>query len=824
MKFKRQTISIVFIFSVLLTGLYGQNITGDMPQKMVINGKQYYLHVIQKGEGLYRISVNYGVPMQAIIEANPDIEGTLKIGQILRIPVSTATPGTGTSTNFFYHTVEAGQTAYSLSRKYNVSLDELYKYNPGTEKGLIVGAILQIPAKPEQAVHGVAGHGQLRPQTPAAQTQPVKAPTAQGQAVQPQTAQTKPATVDLMPELSQRDERYIYHFVEPDETMYGLSRKYNVSLEQLLEYNPALRSGVLVSGSEIRILKSTLANNLSVAEEEVSNQGVVVDDRYVYHSILAGQTLYSISRQYQVDAAAIKALNPGLNESDLKVGSVIRVPKPKVDMSLAGLDQNDRRLFRVHKVKRKETLYGISRMYNVDVETIKQVNPHVDFQNLQTRDEVRIPTDAWFARQTALSMKKDEAAPVKAPDMSIHDVTVGCEKNYTLGYKEPIKVALMLPFAAAQHHSYSDSVQVSRESRASSNRGKMFTEFYSGVLMALDTLKKQGISVELSVYDIAPDTNAVKRALRDPSLSRQHLIIGPAVAGELPLVSEFSRVNGIPLVYPMSNTNPQLDNNPYLFHINTPDYLVFDKVADDIVRQAAGGKLIVIRSTDKDDNAGHFTQLLRQKVAATEGRRGAVRMIEYLPTHNEMNDLINLVARDSSNHVVVPSTKLSEVSRLVPILFGVREQTKANINFYGLSDVLRFQTVEPEQIHALNGTFYRHFGLDYNDSHTKAFISKYRQWYHTEPHAISPFFQSSDATSGFSRYGIWGYDVANYFISALASYGEDFELCLDKFRHDQVQFNFRFERTSNWGGFYNAGLYKFRFRPDLKMERVALDK
>ena len=145
-----------------------------------------------------------------------------------------------------------------------------------------------------------------------------------------------------MPELSQRDERYIYHIVEAGETMYSLSRKYNISMDQLLEYNPALRSGVLVSGSEIRSLKSTLANNLSIAEEGVSNQGVVEDDRYLYHTIQPGQTLYSIGRMYQADLAAIKALNPGLNENDLKVGSVIRVHKPKVDMSLADLDQNDR--------------------------------------------------------------------------------------------------------------------------------------------------------------------------------------------------------------------------------------------------------------------------------------------------------------------------------------------------------------------------------------------------------------------------------------------------------------------------------------------------
>src|SRR5690606_4225763 len=72
MKFTRRTISVIFLFSVLLTGLNGQNLTGELPQKMVINGKQYYLHVIQKGEGLYRISVNYGVPMHRYAVVNAD--------------------------------------------------------------------------------------------------------------------------------------------------------------------------------------------------------------------------------------------------------------------------------------------------------------------------------------------------------------------------------------------------------------------------------------------------------------------------------------------------------------------------------------------------------------------------------------------------------------------------------------------------------------------------------------------------------------------------------------------------------------------------------
>ncbi|MCA1745377.1 MAG: hypothetical protein LC643_06710, partial [Bacteroidales bacterium] len=110
------------------------------------------------------------------------------------------------------------------------------------------------------------------------------------------------------------------------------------------------------------------------------------------------------------------------------------------------------------------------------------------------------------------------------------------------------------------------------------------------------------------------------------------------------------------------------------------------------------------------------------------------------------------------------------------------------------------------------------------DGHTNSFIQKYRRWFNTEPHAISPYFQNSDASSTYSRYGIWGYDVAHYFLSAIVEYGENFDLCLDAFNHQQVQFNFNFERVSNWGGFYNSGLFMFRFRPDLRMERMRVGK
>jgi LysM repeat protein len=779
-----------FLFPMGYIGevMLAQNQLSDQTtaQKIVLNGKEYYLHIVQRGEGLYRISVNYGVSMQEILDANDDISESLKVGQILRIPVIAGRNSTqgeiSRSRDFLYHTVEKGQTAFFVARKYNVPIDIIYKNNPGTEQGLIDGAILRIPV----------GDVTTDPRSSA-------------------TTATDAA-----------NEGYIYHKVMPQETLFALSRKYNTTVEAIIESNPALRNGVLAIGSLVRIPKTKDFGTRSFTGEGQS--AFIEGGEYLYHTILAGQTFFSISRLYQVEVNDLKAANPGVSQDDMKVGYMLRVPRPKIDtQAVASHDYAD--LYRTHRVRRRETLFGISRQYHVDIEMIKKLNPDVDFSSLRNGTILRIPTDKWFASRTADALAVPE--PIKPGVGVITEVTGECIVNKTIGYQTPVKVALMLPFGTRESSRFiaagADTLAVPREVRAAANMSRTFTDFYSGVLLALDTLKKKGINVELSVYDVSPDTVALRRVLNDPSLKQANLIIGPAMARELPMVSAFSREHSIPMVFPISNSNPEIRFNPYLFQINSPDSLLFDRMADEIIQQSSGGNLLVILPPDNEVQANRFVRVIKQK-AVTSGFSNRVQYAEYKPDGNDLVNIQALIASGQKNVIVVPSVREADVSRIIPILAGVRERTRADITLFGLSDWLRMQTIDPEQIHQLNGVIFSNFGIDYSKQDTRDFIRKYRQWYHTEPHAISPYFQISSASSGYSRYGIWGYDVANYFISAIARYGDDFEFCLENFQHNQIQFNFDFKRISNWGGFYNQGIYMLVFKSDLKTERVPLRK
>lgn len=111
-----------------------------------IDGVQYYIYTVEKSEGLFRISKKFDVSQNDIKEANPEIKGGLKLGQVLRIPVKKEkTSPLLNDSNIIVHVIAPKETLYGLSRQYGVSMDELVRYNPELTKNMPIGGKLLIP-------------------------------------------------------------------------------------------------------------------------------------------------------------------------------------------------------------------------------------------------------------------------------------------------------------------------------------------------------------------------------------------------------------------------------------------------------------------------------------------------------------------------------------------------------------------------------------------------------------------------------------------------------------------------------------------------------
>jgi LysM repeat protein/ABC-type branched-subunit amino acid transport system substrate-binding protein len=129
---------------------YGQFIPAEVipaKEKTIINGKVYYIHTVQKGQTLYSISRAYGVSQEDILKENPGVAPeTLKEGLALRIPVNETVQQEPLDRSKFYeHRVRRRQTVYSIARRYDVTEEMIYQYNPWARNGIQEDQILLIP-------------------------------------------------------------------------------------------------------------------------------------------------------------------------------------------------------------------------------------------------------------------------------------------------------------------------------------------------------------------------------------------------------------------------------------------------------------------------------------------------------------------------------------------------------------------------------------------------------------------------------------------------------------------------------------------------------
>nr|WP_321409548.1 LysM peptidoglycan-binding domain-containing protein [uncultured Carboxylicivirga sp.] len=750
----------------------------DGMEKIVIEGKVYYLYKVKKSEGLYRISVNYGVSQKELLEANPEAAFGLKEGQLIKIPVISGRNSTQQeiqSTSYIYHTVEPGQTVYFISKKYDVPLKVIYDNNPGSDKTLINGTIIKIPKE-----------------------------------------HTREETKEVSEEKS-----YILHVVQPKETMYALSKKYDVAIGEIIKSNPALKSGVLEIGSSIRIPKKLEQPQQAVVKESQKLE----DDLYIYHSIAQGETIYSIAQKYNAKPNDVIEANPSVDANDLKLGYLVRIPKSSIKASKLETSE-DHNLFTYHKVKRKETLFGISREYNVDMDILKTVNSDQDLARLKKGDIVKVPNRYWF--KSVYEQQVDSTKEMEGAKEEIINLTeLDCKSyNYFLD-KPTLKVALMLPFnveatmRANIIEEDKDGVvtQREREEKVVSKYSKVFVEFYQGALLALDKIKKQGVNVEMFVYDTAPDSNKVKSILANPVMQSMNLIIGPAYPQQLPFVSQFSKEHSIPMVYPFSTNNNTLADNIHMFQVMPIDTLLFDAMADQILVASAGKRIVVIRTEDtKSEYENKLSELIRNKVYWESFKKGVVPdFVEYKFKQDDLASLEKMFAKEKGNTVIVPSVEEAQVNRIITTIKGAQSKTKADVTLWGLPEWLKYQTINPEDIHALNGHMFSYYFVDYENKQSSQIIEEYRRWFKTEPMSISPYFQNANVSANMSRYSLWGFDLTYYFISALKDYGKNFEYCIANHHPFGVQSTLNFERISNWGGYYNCGLYILHFTPDYNM-------
>ncbi|MBV5342526.1 ABC transporter substrate-binding protein, partial [bacterium] len=241
-----------------------------------------------------------------------------------------------------------------------------------------------------------------------------------------------------------------------------------------------------------------------------------------------------------------------------------------------------------HIVKQKETLYAISKLYNVDVEDIIKLNPTA-LASLIIGSELNIEVK----KEVAAALEKTDIKPVEPEVIKPQQTTVDLQylTRLTKNVKpnsSPIKIAVLLPLVI--ENAKADAVN------------ERFQEFYAGLLIAANEAKRKGVSIDILTFDTEKTEEKMVEVLQNRELKSVDLIIGPAYSNQVSYLSDFAKANKINAIIPFSSKVSDLSDNPYLLQFNPSRNIETDYLTNLLTQQYKNDNIVFIDLPNVSDN------------------------------------------------------------------------------------------------------------------------------------------------------------------------------------------------------------------------------
>ncbi|MFV0553578.1 MAG: LysM peptidoglycan-binding domain-containing protein [Mangrovibacterium sp.] len=636
------------------------------------------------------------------------------------------------------YTVKSGETIYSICKRNDITQEQLEAANPSLRGNLRAGQIIQIPV-------------------------------IQKKIIEPQVS-------------------FENHKVKRKETLYGISKKYGLSVDDILKYNPWAEKGIKKKDI-LRIPKKTEV----IVEQELELQ-VETSVSKIKHEVKSGETLYGLAKKYHRSIEALLTENPKAAQG-LKVGMVLTISEIKDE------DAGTKDSKAAYTVKAGDTVYRIVKTYGITVEEFYEANPEVKAHGLQTDMVISIPTAVQKVNQVEeWTLQPAEAQP-----------------NIQAKLKE-YHIALLLPLSAAEYEflvldqpnrileaAQNDSIEYTPKTDAEliSAKSRGFLQMYQGVLLAVEKMRMQGMQVSVRLFDTESSLLTVKNIVEHPDFKRADLIIGPVYPQIQDPVVNFSRLNHIPMISPLSSAGNFEDVNPYYYKVNPTDKLIHEKteafLADNfktynLMAIGVGGIGDLNQSEEFNQNFAHvmmhdvtepLADLTKEETEAGVDPNLLRRKLDYAKDTLQL-PTVAYIPFDAEAKVSVGVNALNAaVGKSSAILVGQYNFTK-------------YKSIQAEYYHRLNLHVLSPYYIDYASEAVNEFVKLYRENYYSEP----------------SQFAFQGYDVTYYFMNMLFNFGNNISSAVVSYRPKLLQCDFNFKKLSPSAGWVNEGLFLLEYKPD----------
>ena len=540
--------------------------------------------------------------------------------------------------------------------------------------------------------------------------------------------------------------------------------------------------------------------------------------KFYVHTVQAGQTLYSLAREYGVSEQVILEYNPEAADG-LRTDQTLKIPFRAEAPADSRSERKLRRTFDTHSVSQGETLYAISRRYEISVATIIEDNPNLDPAQLRIGEKILIRKRAMGKADEHTSLDELEAYKeslnrVAGEGLAYHVVHPG-ETVYSLARRfgttetelcdlngirpGELRAGAIIKVPAGDGDGEQemivagDTIEAGGFAndraeeitfRALSKRDPVrialllpltakgetnvnYLEFYQGFLLGVDRLRRDGRSVRLDVFDTAHDPAKVATLVADSALARSQLIVGPVYEDELAPVLRIAEQEGIPVVSPLATIDHT--HSDVLFQMAPDPARKYAKLA----RPLNSGRRVVLIYSQHTDTA--FEQAVKALIPD----------VGYETFRYEQGSNIGsiLSARDSALLVVL-SGKETEVDSILAALASASSNIIARGHSAPQYDVIggphwnRFDNIDRNLFFKNRVTFISTYHAKRDDERIRTFDNRYISAFGSLP----------------TLYSYRGYDAAVLFGSAMF---DDINGFFDDETFTPLQTPYRFTRTAD---------------------------
>ncbi len=596
-----------------------------------------------------------------------------------------------------------------------------------------------------------------------------------------------------------QQKKFITYKVLQGETIQSISKNLSITPYDLLKLNPDVSGNVNID--DLIIIPNKDYNpEKDIENSDLSSIGVkdIIVDNFIYHEVLKKETIYSLLKKFEVSIDELNSLNPLLVNDGLKEGQIVKIP---VKISAIQIFEKEK-LTQPYLVKAKETKFSIAKNFGISIAYLEELNPRIKQKGLQFDDVILVPSkvvksselktykiekqETLFGLSNKFGVSQEELKAVN-PQLEkgvfagmlikIPSVDNAVDKYFNDESLENIhiNIAMMLPFKSKR-----DSLDFENDRILN-----ITTDFYFGALQAMDSLKNQGLSIHMKVYDTENSEYISKKMSAKSEFENYDIVIGPMYLKNIKAVSESLTYRKAMIVSPITTKDhSKIINKNLVQGVASKENLALEMLQF-IKSNYANQKMLII-ADQKELESFNNIQIFKEIQALDSAKQ--VTVIKPIKGYIKPKIFKENISKEIENWVFVLGNDEAFLRDIFNNLGVLPEENK--ITLFSFEKGKSYDKIDNNFLSRVNYHYPTSTFLDRDSKAYSNFRSRYKKTYYVDP----------------SKYAIDGFDIT-YDILMRLSVNNDL---INQGASQRIATKYNFiENTS--GGIINQGMFIVKY-------------